>query len=105
MHEMITEDDVKRIFKPTYYRRIPMPYVLDITITYNNGMVKKINKNNIYNELKAMKDGYIKIVDITDSANIEQTEISIDFKRIANHVNHSIIKIHELHAKKNGRPS
>lgn len=102
MHELLTNKDIERIFKPIYYTYIPIEYISNVSLSYYSGETKRYTKQQIENAIRRRyndHDGYVRIVELYDDEDIQMTEINIDFRKIANHINNSLVRILDEHGR------
>lgn len=93
MHELLSTNDLEGIFKPIYYTCIPIEYIANVSVKYHDGSTKRYTKHQIENQIRnGRDDGYAKIIDLYNDEWVEQTEINIDFKKLTNHINHTLVK-------------
>lgn len=101
MHELLSHEDIRGIFKPMYYTYIPIEYIYNVEMIKHSGEVKRYTKQQIENKIRQnknkMHDGYARIADLYNEKDIYSTEINIDFKKIANHINQALVQTLNQH--------
>lgn len=102
MHELLSHKDIQKLFKPIYYTYIPIEYIYNVELTYRSGEVKLYTRQQIENKIRSGNskgDGYAKIIDLYDDEKIQTTEINLDFKKITNHINNTLVQTLHQHSK------